>query len=429
MTTYPTTATPLRLPFRRGGSRHASPKLSRQAAIGLIGLIAILIAEGFAVSHSPLLAAPLVALLVVALAVDIPIVPFLGAVLLIRVMTDASLSSATTRHSGSLNLSSAIALLFILVASGLLIRRHRGMWTIALSVLALAFWTAIAVRADGASAETVREGVREASILAFGVIVFNARGVVTVPIASRVIQFAGVAPALVAIYQLATHGGMSIAGEMRANGTFYHPDGAAMYFAIAATASLYLYLDNGKRRLDAAFVTLFGAATIATYSITGLGALVVMVLAFGTLRPGSVRLKVGSCAVVTLILAGFFLSPLGAERLASESSSNSHSSLAWRFYKWETLLPGVGKRAPYRPRPWHNDHDHEQCQQLLEGSRATQRIPPLPSGDRCHGSAHHPCGRLVPPHPTLSDATPPRNRRWSNARHRHHSGVSAQRPG
>ena len=167
-------------------------------------------------SHSPLLAAPLVALLVIAVAIDIPLVPFLGAILLVRVLTDASLSSSTTRHSGSLNLSSAIALPFILVGFGLLIRRHRGAWTVALAVLALAFWTGIAIRTTGASAETVREGVREASILAFGVIVFNARGVITVPIASRLIQFAGIAPAFVAIYQLATHGGMLIAGEMPA---------------------------------------------------------------------------------------------------------------------------------------------------------------------------------------------------------------------
>ena len=103
----------------------------------------------------------------------------------------------------------------------------------------------------GASTETLREGVREVSVVALAIIVYNARGAVTVPIATRLVQLVGFAPALIALYQLATHTGMDIGGELRSNGTFAHPDSAAMFFAIAAAASLWLYFDNGRHRSDA----------------------------------------------------------------------------------------------------------------------------------------------------------------------------------
>lgn len=309
-------------------------------------LVCVLVAEGFAVSHSYLWAAPLAGILFVAIATDLPVVPFLGITLFVRVLTDDR-SSANSHHTGSLNFSGLIAVLIILVAIGPLIRCQRGARTTLLALLWLCVWTAIAVRTDGASAETIREGVREASVVALAVLVYNAREAVTVPTATRLVQVIGVIPAFLALYQLATHTGLDVAGEIRANGTFVHPNSAAIFFAMATTVSLWRYLDNGRHRSDALLVTLFAAAIIATFSIDGLLSMLVMLMAFGALRPGSVRAKLGAFAVAALVILAFLATPLGAERIAKESASNvtsaergeANSSFAWRLYKWQTLLP------------------------------------------------------------------------------------------
>jgi O-antigen ligase len=277
---------------------------------------------------------------------DLLLVSFLGVMLLVRVLTD-DLSAPDSRHSGSLNLSAVIAVVFILLAVGLLLYRRHGVLPMALAGLWLCVWMAIAVNTNGASTETLREGVREVSVIALAAIIYNARGAVTVPIATRLVQFVGLVPAILALYQLATHTGMDVAHVLRANGTFAHPNSAAMFFAIAAAASLWRYLDNGRRRSDALLMALFAAALIATFSIDGLVTLVAMLTAFGVLRPGSLRVKLGPCAVAGVVVLVFFAIPLGAQRVASESSTSlaaadrgeTNSTLDTRFYRWKTLLP------------------------------------------------------------------------------------------
>jgi O-antigen ligase len=319
-----------------------------------LGLLScILIAQGIAITQSYIWAAPLVCLLLVALAADLPLVPLLGLTLLVRVITD-ELSSSTSRYSASLNLSGAIAVLLILVALGMLLRHRRGVWPAVLAVLWLSVWTAIAMLSHGASGETVREGVREASIVALAVIVYNSRGVLNVSVVTRLIQLVGLASALLALYQLATHTGLQVAGQIRSNGTFSHPNGAAMFFAIATATSVWRYIEYSHRRADTFFAVIYAAATIATFSLTGLAGLLAMLMAIGTLRPGSVRLKLGAYVVAGLVLVAFAATPLGAERLANESSTRvssaqtrgtANTSLAWRLYKWGTLIP-VWEQAP-----------------------------------------------------------------------------------
>ncbi len=280
------------------------------------------------------------------------LVPFLGATLLVRVLTD-NLSGLDTQNSGSLNLSGGIAVLFILVAIGLLLRRRKGVLPTVLAVLWLCVWTGVAVNTNGASTETLREGVREASVIALAVIVYNARGAVTVPIATRLVQIVGFAPALIALYQLATHTGRDIGGEFRSYGTFAHPDSAAMFFAIAAATSLWRYLDDGRRQLDALLTALFVVALLATLSLDGLITLIAMLVAYGALRPGSSRSKLIPCAIAGLVALTFFATPLGARRITNESSTSlrtaergkANSSLAWRLNKWKILLPGW-ERSP-----------------------------------------------------------------------------------
>jgi O-antigen ligase len=270
---------------------------------------------------------------------DLLLVPFLGALLLVRALTD-DLSAPNSRHTGSLNLSGLIAIAFILVAGGLLLRRRHGLRATVLSAAWLCVWTAIAVNTSGASTETLREGVREASVVALAVIIYNARGAVTVSVATRLVQLMGVVPAVIALYQLAT-----FTGVHRAYGTFAHPDTGAMFFTIATVASLWLYLDDGRRWYDALLTTLFAVALIATFSIDGLATLVAMLMVFGALRPGSLRAKLGPYAMAAVIVIAFFASPLGARRIANESSSRigatgePDSSLAWRLKKWKMLIP------------------------------------------------------------------------------------------
>jgi O-antigen ligase len=179
------------------------------------------------------------------------------------------------------------------------------------------------------------------------VIVYNARGVVTVPIATRLVQFIGFAPALLALYQLASGTGLNVYGNLRSNGTFAHPNSAAMFFAIAATASLWRYLDDGRRRSDALLTALFAAALIATFSIDGLITPAAMWTAFGALRPGSLPVKLGPCAIAAVVVLVFFATPLGAHRVAGETSTSltaaergeTTSTLDVRLYRWKTLLP------------------------------------------------------------------------------------------
>jgi O-antigen ligase len=273
------------------------------------------------------------------------VVTFLAVTLLIRVLGDDA-SSPNSRFSGSLNLSGAIAALLIIVAIVLLLRRRRGLLPTLLAALWLCVWTAVAISTRGASTETIREGVREASIVALAVIVCNGRGAVTVSIATRIVQLVGFVPALLAIYQLVTHTGMDVAGNLRSNGTFAHPNSAVMFFALALVASLWQYLDNGHRRVDVLLVVLFASAIVSTFSIDGLISMFAMMLTFGVLHTGGWRVKLVPCIVGGLTLLAFFATPLGSQRVANESSTSlaaaergEGSSLSWRFHKWKTLIP------------------------------------------------------------------------------------------
>lgn len=302
-------------------------------------------------ANSKLWAAPVLCVLIVLFATDIPIRPFLAITLLVRVLTDETLSKPSA-GGGTMNLSGGVAILLILLAAGLVLQRRRGLVATALIVAWLCSWTVVGVAVHGTSAETVREGVREAAIVAVAVIAYNSGRRITMRAAVGLVQLLGAIPALLALYQLATHTGLSIEGHIRAFGTFNHPDGAAMFFAIAAAASVWRYVDAGRRLFDGLMIALFVAATIATFSLTALASLLAMLVAFGTLRPGATRLKLGSYATAGAITVIFLATPLGAARIANESSTQfnapgkhalASTSLGWRLYKWETLLPELEK--------------------------------------------------------------------------------------
>ena len=272
---------------------------------------------------------------------------FIGTALVVRVLTDDR-SAPNSRQTGSLNLSGVIAVLFILLAILLVLRNRRGVLPAVLAAVWLGVWTAVAIGTRGASTETLREGVREASVVALGLIVYSARGALSVPLAARLVQIAGAVPAVVALFQLANGTGMDVAGHIRSNGTFAHPNSAAMFFAVAGIVSLWRYLDCGRRLPDAVLTALFVAALIATYSIDGLVTLVAMLLMLGALRPGRLGIDRVPFVIAGLLVLVFFATPLGSARIASESATNlasaergeANSTLAWRLNKWKTLLPG-----------------------------------------------------------------------------------------
>ncbi len=210
----------------------------------------------------------------------------------------------------------------------------------------LGVWTAVAIGTSGASAETLREGVREASVVALALVVYSARGAITVSLSTRLVQLAGAVPAMVALHQLAAGTGMDVAGHIRPNGTFAHPNSAAMFFAVAAIASLWRYLDVGRHGSDAMLTGLFCLALIATYSIDGLVTLVAMLVMLGAFRSGAPRSNRVPFAIAAALVLVFFATPLGSARIASESNTSlasaergeANSTLAWRLNKWKTLL-------------------------------------------------------------------------------------------
>jgi hypothetical protein len=301
------------------------------------------------------------------------LVSCLSLLLVVRILTDDL--SPNSRHSGSLNLSAIIALAVILLAAGLTLHRRNGLRVGLLAALLLSAWTAVAVHTNGMSTETLREGVREASVVALALIVYNMRGAVTVATAARMVQLAGAIPAIVTLYQLAT-----FASTHRPHGTFAQHDSAAMYFALAAGASLWLYLDNNRHRVDALLTMLFAAGLIATASIDGLLTLIVIFTTLGLLRSGSARTKLVPSALAAGIALLFLVSPAGSHHIAKESATSlaeeaePNSSLAWRFKKWELLIPewehspitgrGLGvtttaeaiRGNPYAGRPPHDEY-------------------------------------------------------------------------
>jgi O-antigen ligase len=72
-----------------------------------------------------------------------------------------------------------------------------------------------------------------------------------------------------------------------------------------------------------------------------------MIVIFGVLRSGSRRLSVGSCVLALCIGVAFLATPLGAERIANESTTElstngtrgpATTSLEWRLEKWQRLI-------------------------------------------------------------------------------------------
>jgi O-antigen ligase len=323
-------------------------------ALAYAAVALLMTVEGVAITESYRWALVLPALLLVVVAADLPVIGITIGMLAIRALTDPPASDAV-RETGTINSSAIIAALLTVVALGVLLRHRRGAGFAFVAAAWLMIWTLVAVRTFGLSSVAVREGVRELSIVAVGVIMYATPGVKGLSTGSRAVQIIAFTPALVALQQLATHTGMDIDGQIRANATFSHPNSAAFFFAIACVGSMWRYLDLGRRWADAALTLLFAGATIATFSIGGLAAMTAMLVVFGVLRRGTIGGRLVVLAAAVLLVLAFAATPLGAQRLQSQQATQigvsytadtSSNSLEWRLYNWGTLLP-LWRQSPF----------------------------------------------------------------------------------
>lgn len=292
------------------------------------------------------------ALLIVVIAItpQLPVGLILVALLFARTLTDNSAEGS--RQSAAFNPSVGIAVALLVLAVGVAIAPgiHCG-WVI-LPSLMIAAWTGLSIINFGTNPLVWREGVRELSILAVAVL-----GAAVVErwrrqwILSHAILAVTIVPAVLAIFQFATRSGMLVAGDMRAFGTFSHPNAAAPVFGVSILLCLAL-LDARGRAAYAILGGIFGYALVSTGSLTGFVATIAMIIAYAMLRPGSAGRKAGIVLFALMVVAVFLLSPLGQERLAEQANFSieaygnkdaSETSLAWRMYNWSTLLSDLGR--------------------------------------------------------------------------------------
>jgi O-antigen ligase len=267
-----------------------------------------------------------------------------GGALILRVLFDR-LSAPDSRDTASFGVSGIIAVSFGGLALAMLVRERRARRLAALAGAFLLAFTALALVSRGAHAATLREGVREGSVLALAAVVVSAPGAFTPRTAVRLVQLAGLLAALQALRQLLDGTGMLVGEEVRANGTFAHPNSAAMFFALCALASAWSFLAR-RGVMDALAACLYTLALLATFSVDGLATLIAMLLVLALLSGAGRRARLVPCALALLAAITFAASPLGSQRIARESGSSlsaaspgsANSSLSWRLYKWRTLV-------------------------------------------------------------------------------------------
>jgi O-antigen ligase len=298
--------------------------------------------EGVLAAARPALAAVIPALLLLILAGELPVGALLGAALTVRAIADDT-SGHASRAVGSVNLSGAIAGFLLVLAMALLLRRQRAVRPIAAAAGFIMVTTAVALFHLGPSFGAAREGFRELSVLAVFVIVVESPRGLLLPRAIRLVQAIGIVPALVALYQLALHHGMQVHANLRPNGTFSQPNSAAVFFAIVAFASVWMYLEHGRHGRDLAAAAAFVIATIATYSIGGVATLLVMLVLLGITRPRRAGVRLAAWAIAGTAVAVFVLTPIGSSRIGTEANLSTtagrDTSLTWRFANWGALLP------------------------------------------------------------------------------------------
>jgi len=258
-------------------------------------------------------------------------------VLGVRVVFDGQTGSGQV--SSPINALCAGALLLIGVLY--LLRRHRGVRFALILVAFLGISAGFGVATYGTA--VFAEYLRTLSVFAVAIAVLNAPRTWTVARAILVLQLVGLIPAVVSIVQLLTHQGMEINGDLRAAGTFEHPNSAVVFFGIVAAGSLFQALTRSTLIRWAA-VGLFSVSAVATFSVTGILTLTLMLLMVIVLhrqvRPAVKIALVVLAAIAAAIVAGL---PEWSSRVAGilgtgDDLGTAYYSLQWRLHSWNYLL-------------------------------------------------------------------------------------------
>lgn len=300
-------------------------------ALGVLGTVFV----------SPLVGVALAAVVAILVAPELPLVLIVTCLLIARALVDNSGGSGTLTPTAML----AGAMTALGVALAL---RGRGPVLLLGAVGAVlgvsAFWAQMSVGPDAG-----KEYLRVLSVLAVALVFYSAKPPVTPLRAVRVVQVVAAAPAAFAVLQFVTGTGTVIDGDIRASGTIYHPNSAALFFGLALVVSVYgMGLSpRGERRITLGSILLFGAALVSTLSVGGILATTIMLVVYFMIRPGSGGLRRTS---VLLLITGAFVaaavSPLGSARLSglfdgASASGSAVDSLDWRLNAWGVLAARV----------------------------------------------------------------------------------------
>lgn len=230
------------------------------------------------------------------------------------------------------------------LALGLVAALHDVRALLLLGVAALPVGVATAVGLPAHGFVAVEEGLRLLSVVAVAAVVLADPSPASRTRAARVVQVAGVVPALVAVQQALTGTGTTIGATMRASGTLSQANPAAFFFTLGAVASLVLAYEGGRRRrLDLAAVVAFSVAVVTTGSITGLMSLTLALVLCTVLSRGLVSRATGVVLLgLGLLVLGALSSPVGrgrlAEFMAAPSAEGEGNSLLWRYEAWGKIV-------------------------------------------------------------------------------------------
>jgi O-antigen ligase len=276
----------------------------------------------------------------------------LGAILLIRSLSDVGASTG-----GSLLPSSAIsgalgvvAIIAALVPSG----RRPGVYALVISVCAVFFvtlWTLVGVVRYEFSSAMLSESVRLVSLVAIGLLAARVAGE-TGTRGLRVLVMASFPSALVLCIGFLARVPVTISFSGRAVGTFSHANSAAAFMGVLGLLLLSLYLKN--RRPATFFLTLVTVgALLLTQSLGGLaafaaGAAILVILSTSMSTARKLLLMIGAIGAATVAF-----SVSGASQRLSEfqafnaetaiATGVSDDSLGWRFINWNLLLRAWGE--------------------------------------------------------------------------------------
>ena len=324
--------------------------------------LAVVTLAGAAVVAGIWLAAPPVVLLALAAT---PLALLYAYRAALPVLVVALVARTVLDNSGNQLVTGGIAVGISALAVVVLVR-SRG-WTLpVLAITAFLFGSAFAGAGVHGGEHTYVEALRVVSCLGVVVVVVNAPGHLTLRRVAHAVQAVALAPAVLAVVQLATGTGGLNNGVARSAGTLAHSNSAAVLFALANLATFALVLDSNRRRwVHAGLLGLFLVAQVSTGSIGGLVTLVVMAcvyLASAAVRRAD-RVLLGLLGVALAVYAAS-TSRIGAERFAEYSPDNTEgTSLDWRIHAWGSVL------AAWRRNPvFGNGIGSAQSDSIIQGN-------------------------------------------------------------